>query len=172
MMTDRLLEIERKLNIKITMPQICYFCGEEIVKKYGAESDSLCFHSLDGDHDNWVPSNKVPAHCGCHITFHHKGVPRSPEAMAQTVQTRRERYGSSWFKDPEAFGRAVSEGFIKRSAEEKAESAKKRWATRQARYGPTGVKDPEAFSDTMREAAKRGWATRRERYGPTGVKPK
>ena len=52
------LEIEKMLNITITMPQTCHFCDKEIVKKYGLESDSLLFHSLDGNHDNWDPANK------------------------------------------------------------------------------------------------------------------
>lgn len=69
-MMDRLLEIERKLNITITMPQICHFCGEEIIDKFGDDSRSLVFHSLDGNHENWDPTNKVPAHRGCHSKWH------------------------------------------------------------------------------------------------------
>lgn len=55
------------------MPQICYFCGEGIIKKRGQDRDCLCFHSVDGDHDNWAPSNKVPAHQGCHNSYHKEG---------------------------------------------------------------------------------------------------
>jgi len=55
------------------MPQICHFCGKEITKKYyDKSSESLVFHSLDGNHDNWDPSNKVPAHHGCHVGWHNK----------------------------------------------------------------------------------------------------
>lgn len=66
------LEIERKLKITVFLPQLCYFCGEEITM-FGIESDSLVFHSLDGDHSNWEPSNKVSCHNGCHKSFHHTG---------------------------------------------------------------------------------------------------
>ncbi len=66
------LEIERMLKITVFLPQPCHFCGEEITK-FGRESGSLCFHSLDGNHDNWEPSNKVPAHYGCHASFHVEG---------------------------------------------------------------------------------------------------
>jgi len=54
------------------MPQICYFCGEEITRKYGTRTESLVFHSLDGNHNNWDPENKVPAHHGHHISYHGK----------------------------------------------------------------------------------------------------
>jgi len=67
------LEIEEKLGITITMPQLCYFYKENIYKKYGLESDSLLFHSLDGIHDNWAPENKTPTHHGCHTKFHCSG---------------------------------------------------------------------------------------------------
>jgi len=67
------LEIEGGLGITITIPQICHFCKKNIHKKYGLESDSLLFHSLDGNHDNWAPSNKVPSHRGCHNSFHSSG---------------------------------------------------------------------------------------------------
>ncbi len=70
---DRLLGIEKKLNITITMPQICYFCEEEITKKFGKKAESLLFHSLDGNNSNWEPSNKVSTHRGCHTTFHRTG---------------------------------------------------------------------------------------------------
>ncbi len=71
-MTDRLLEIEKRLGITITMPQICHFCGEEIVDKFGNNKYSLVFHSLDGNHSNWDPENKVPAHRGHHMSHHSK----------------------------------------------------------------------------------------------------
>lgn len=69
-MTDKLLGIEKKLNITITMPQTCHFCGEEIVDKFGDDSRSLIFHSLDGNHESWDLNNKVPAHRGCHSKWH------------------------------------------------------------------------------------------------------
>ncbi len=80
---DRLLGIEKKLGITITMPQICYFCEEEVTEKHGTKSESLLFHSLDGNHDNWERSNKVPAHKGCHTSYELKGKTLSEEAKAQ-----------------------------------------------------------------------------------------
>jgi len=91
-----MLEIEGMLGITITMPQTCHFCGKPVIKKNGREADSLLFHSLDLNHDNWAPENKTPSHKGCHAKFHqtgrvyteeakrrmsdsHTGVPLSPE---------------------------------------------------------------------------------------------
>lgn len=51
----------------------CHFCGESIIKMSGKDSDSLLIHSLDGNHNNWDPKNKVPVHRGCHSRFHISG---------------------------------------------------------------------------------------------------
>ena len=37
----------------------CYFCGEEITKLQGQNSDSLAIHSLDNNHGNWNYTNKI-----------------------------------------------------------------------------------------------------------------
>lgn len=51
----------------------CYFCENEVTKLLGRDRDSLANHSLDGNHENWDSINKVPAHFGCHISFHNTG---------------------------------------------------------------------------------------------------
>ena len=51
----------------------CYFCGEKVMKLDGKTGDAIHIHSLDGDHDNWDPANKVPTHCACHIPYHNLG---------------------------------------------------------------------------------------------------
>lgn len=51
-------------------PAYCYFCGEEITKFKGIKGDCVVIHSLDGNHNNWDKSNKVPAHRRCHSEFH------------------------------------------------------------------------------------------------------
>ncbi len=55
------------------VPLICHFCGKEVSKLEGKRSDSLAFHSLDGNHDNWDPENKAPTHRGCHTRHHSLG---------------------------------------------------------------------------------------------------
>lgn len=55
------------------VPLICHFCGEKVSKLNGLESDSLVFHSLDENHDNWDPENKTPSHRGCHVRYHNSG---------------------------------------------------------------------------------------------------
>lgn len=55
----------------------CYFCGDEVTKLKGQNHNSLSIHSLDGNHENWNPINKVPAHIACHTSFHNLGE-RSP----------------------------------------------------------------------------------------------
>lgn len=52
-------------------PVLCYFCGKEISILNGRKSDSLHIHSLDGDHENWNPLNKVAVHSRCHNKHHH-----------------------------------------------------------------------------------------------------
>lgn len=56
------------------LPLKCHFCGKEITKLNGQTRDSLVIHSLDGNHDNWNPANKVPTHQHCHVTYHNKGI--------------------------------------------------------------------------------------------------
>ena len=51
----------------------CYFCGEPILKLEGLRRGALHIHSLDEKHENWNPENKVPAHGGCHTSYHHLG---------------------------------------------------------------------------------------------------
>lgn len=51
-------------------PLICYFCDKPIIKLGSRNKDSLIIHSLDGNHHNWNPTNKVPTHWGCHSTHH------------------------------------------------------------------------------------------------------
>lgn len=144
------LEFERMLKCTVFLPQICHFCGEEIMK-FGCEAKSLAFHSLDDNHDNWDPSNKVPAHFGCHSSFHTtKNNPmKDPETAKKTMKTRFKLYGPSGIKDPEVFSETMKK------------AAKQRWVTRREKYGPSGYKDIDAV-----------WAARKEKYGSTGRKPK
>ena len=51
----------------------CHFCGEEVVKLDGKTGDAIHIHSIDGNHENWDPANKVPTHCACHISYHNLG---------------------------------------------------------------------------------------------------
>ncbi|KKL51521.1 hypothetical protein LCGC14_2294670 [marine sediment metagenome] len=51
----------------------CHFCAEEVIGLEGRNKDSLVIHSLDGDHENWTPENKVPTHHGCHGSHHNTG---------------------------------------------------------------------------------------------------
>ena len=51
----------------------CCFCGEEIMKLSGKDSDSLAIHSVNGDHNDWTPENKVAAHISCHGRYHNIG---------------------------------------------------------------------------------------------------
>jgi len=55
----------------MVLPQICYFCGGEITKR-GRDGGSLLIHSLDGNHNNWDPENKVSTHKKCHAEHHAK----------------------------------------------------------------------------------------------------
>lgn len=70
---EKLKPIKRQRDLISNSPKPlrCYFCKENIIKLFGEFSgDHLVFHSVDGDHNNWEPINKVPAHSSCHISYH------------------------------------------------------------------------------------------------------
>lgn len=57
-----------KLIAGFPKPIRCYFCGEKITKLEGKNAESLAIHSLDGNHENFDPDNKVPTHNSCHTS--------------------------------------------------------------------------------------------------------
>lgn len=136
-------------------PFICYFCGEPITVVRGLSSDAKVVHSLDGNHDNWDPDNKVLAHNGCHHTFHCKGIAR-PDMMDDKNPMKR-----SEVRDKVSEALSGEDG-----------GAKKAWDTRRKRYGPSGMKDLDAFRNMMKGVNKQTWMIRRERYGPSGRRSK
>jgi len=81
-------------------------------------------------------------------------------------EIRRERYGSSGVKDPEAYRLALSEGQKRKWDNGYTHPEGKIWGTRRERYGPSGHN-----LEVKRKADKKGWETRRKRYGPTGRGP-
>ena len=120
-------------------PAICFFDHRPIIKFEGWESDSLCIHSLDGNHENMAPENKEPAHIGCHSKFHNNDRNGEKNPMFEV-----HRYG----KDAPFFGKKHKSETIEKIREanlgEKnpmnTEIALKVWKTRRERYGPTGIK--------------------------------
>ncbi len=69
-------------------PILCVFCGKEITELKGQGSKSLALHSLDGNHDNWDPANKVPVHIACHTGFHvyQRMEKRHPELFLKQIE--------------------------------------------------------------------------------------
>jgi len=57
------------LSLPLNEPLVCYYCAQEI-DQAGIHSESVVFHSLDGNHENWDPANKVPVHRKCHPRAH------------------------------------------------------------------------------------------------------
>ena len=51
-------------------PLKCFFCGGLITVMTGKTWKSFVGHSLDGNHNNFNPENKVPTHRGCHSSWH------------------------------------------------------------------------------------------------------
>jgi len=99
-----MLEIEQKLNITVSLPQICYFCKGDITT-FGMKSESLCFHSLDGNHNNWDPENKIPAHKNCHLRYHNEG-----DKNASKRSEVREKMSGAWTPErKKAQGRRTTE---------------------------------------------------------------
>ncbi len=66
--TEELIEVYRKRSSDGKI--YCYFCGDEVTILNGKIKKSLVNHSLDRNHNNWNPNNKVPAHLQCHSTYH------------------------------------------------------------------------------------------------------
>lgn len=161
-------EIERKLKITVFLPQICHFCKEEITI-FGKESESLCFHSLDDNHDNWAPSNKRPAHYGCHSSFHHKGKPH-PWMGDKSPSKRpgvRDRISKAKTGKPQPWNRGDK-------------NVMRRPEQRQRMRDNNPMKDPKIKAkhlESMRSPEHRAnlfetWDRRREKWGPSGRKPK
>ena len=55
----------------LNTPLVCYYCGDKI-NLAGVSSESVVFHSLDGNHENWNPTNKVSLHRCCHPKMHNE----------------------------------------------------------------------------------------------------
>jgi len=62
-----------KLKLKAEygeLPYRCHFCNELIYLDGRTSASSLNCHHLDGDVFNMDIDNLVPAHGGCHSTYH------------------------------------------------------------------------------------------------------
>lgn len=158
---------------------ICHFCGESITKKYGRDSESLDIHSLDGNHDNWDPDNKVPAHAGCHDSYHStgernvmygkpnywghhteeakrligdskRGKKRDPGVMRRVVVTTRARYGMAMCS-PEA-DKERSKRMRENSPQKDHDTVMKGVRTRFERHGPSGCRDNELRKEKIGDA--------------------
>lgn len=83
---DKLTDRKRKLELIEGFPKpiLCYFCGKEVTILDGNYADSINIHSLDGNHDNWEPANKVPAHHACHSKYHNLN--SSPEILVKRIR--------------------------------------------------------------------------------------
>lgn len=146
---------------------LCHFCNEPITKLSGFVSDSLTIHSLDGNHDNWDPDNKVPAHRRCHSRYHMENMKKwvgdsnpmkRPEVRAKhlesvgtpknrAVHSERMKGNNNPMKDPEVAARVAK--------------------TLTGR--PHSEEHNRKLSEAAKKAAKDGWIKRRKRYPPTGT---
>ena len=96
-------------KLEIMLPQICFFCGELITKR-GHKGDCLIVHSLDGNHDNWESSNKVPTHRKCHNTIHLKGSHRTEETKRKMSDYTRRMWFNLSPEERAELMRKMSEG--------------------------------------------------------------
>lgn len=132
---------------------LCYFC-KKIVIKNGLESISLLIHSLDGNHDNWDPNNKVPTHKGCHQSYHISG---KPKTLKHKQKLRELNMGE---KNPR-FGKTVTnESRIKMS---KSHLGSVPW-NKNKKIGPY----TEKHVNSIRKGVNLNWIERRKKYGRTG----
>lgn len=161
------LEIEKILNCTIFLPQICYFCDEEIIKMRGRDSNSLVFHSLDGNHNNWESVNKKPCHRSCHGEYHSAG-------------ERNAMYGvHKYGEDAPNYGNRHTEEAKQKMSEKlkgikpwnagKKHTEKQKQNMKRTNIGWMWAGERNGMSGNL-EAAKRGWETRRRNHGPSGFK--
>ena len=137
-------------------PAVCYFGGNPITKFEGKESDSIAIHSLDGNHNNIVPENKVPSHKGCHHIFHNTGKVMSEKS--------KKKIGLAKLGDKNPMKRP--------EVAAKFKGAKNPMKRPEVKAKITGKKNPFYGKNHPPETIKRIWKTRRERYGPSGRRKK
>lgn len=149
--TDPEIEYRKKFIENLDEMVVCHFCGEEITKLWGRESDALGIHSLDGNHNNWELENKVPAHNGCHSKYHvcldHPM--KKPEVRAKASENMKGHWtgDKNPMKNPEAVRMSVQ---TRRGRGFKTNN-KTGWITRRELYPPSGFKDIENFGRKMSE---------------------
>jgi len=66
--TDKFIKVFRERSGSETL--ICNFCERPIFYLRGRKGAALDIHSLDGNHENWDPINKVSSHRSCHARYH------------------------------------------------------------------------------------------------------
>jgi hypothetical protein len=85
---------QRKLIEGFPKPLQCSFCEKPITNLIGHNDDSLVIHSLDGNHENWSPDNKVPAHNSCHVIHHHAGKTASVDTRLKMSKSHKRRFSN------------------------------------------------------------------------------
>lgn len=193
-------EIEyRKRLIEGGEDIFCHFCAKPIIKLNGLESESLVLHSLDGNHDNWDPDNKVPAHRGCHVKYHMSGKPKTLEhrqklrdvvtGKRHTEETkkkmRRPRPHTRGKNNP-MYGNPRTEEWRKQHSDRMSgegnpmygkhhtEETKQKIRVARANQPPPmlGKHHTEETKEKLRKIAQEACQTRRERHDPTGRRPR
>lgn len=81
----------------------CYFCNEKIMKLRGRDGESLSIHSLDENHENWNPTNKVPTHTACHTQYHMTGE-KNPKWKGDEASNGSKRRRARSYPQKEASG--------------------------------------------------------------------
>lgn len=178
---------------------LCHFCGDQITKLNGHDSDSLLMH-----HITYIPELKVPSHRGCSVRYHntHPDHPTNPE----TEYRKRfiERLGGNIIchfcgeEITEKYG-MKSESLLIHSLDDDHDnwdqdnkvpthrgchmryhmnnmSDESRQKISDALTGvPKSEEHRQSLSNAMKgesaiESNRKGWITRHKRYGPLGFK--
>lgn len=85
---------EQALIEKFVYPIKCYFCGKPIIKPEERRDNSLVLHSLNGNHEDFDPSNKVLVHRVCHTRYHSTGE-RNPGWKGENISPKN-KYAREW----------------------------------------------------------------------------
>lgn len=179
--------------------EVCYFCGEPIVKLKGKDSDSLCKHHLNGNHHDNRPGNKVPAHFGCNTAYHN--TLRGLRSSISKEEHIRKVYGDNIIchfcgepivklngqctdsfcehhisYEPEVIVPAHKGHHISHHHKDKTVSVETREKIRRANLGENhpfyGKHRSEKIKQRMRDSQRRSWIKRKRKYGSAGRSPK
>ena len=138
MAVKELLQYRKEFLLRHKSPYRCYFCKQTITTLSGRNGkDTLVIHHKDGNSKNNTLKNLVPAHWGCHVSYHNmgnqhtKGHKLTPEHIAKiTAHLPGNQHRKGKKSSPETCARVSEAGKGRRHSLEtrlKMAEARRKW---------------------------------------------